>query len=166
MGIRQMGVITSANTMADGGSLSSSVGQSLKNFKWMSTNICSAWELGHGIRRQSDISSVQLLKLLYILQCGDREIVEMIQKLTNVYQYFKCYICKHRTHTTYPLTLPQLHQSVLFSDAIAFIKMVRHELTYRVERQSILGVSRNEWQMSQISGHLSVLFPQAAWTDQ
>lgn len=66
-GIRQMGVITRAKMMAGGGSLSSSVGQSLKNLEWMSTKICSTRGLGHGIRRQSEISSVQKLMLLYKL---------------------------------------------------------------------------------------------------
>lgn len=63
-GIRQMGVITRAKTMTGGGSLSSSVGQSLKNLEWMSTKVFSTRGLGHGIRRQSDISSVQRLRLL------------------------------------------------------------------------------------------------------
>lgn len=71
-GIRHIGVITRANTMAGGGSLSSSVGQSLKNLLWMSTNISSTKGLGHGIRRQSNTFSVQRLRLLYKLQFGDR----------------------------------------------------------------------------------------------
>lgn len=72
-GIKQMGVITRAKTMTGGGSLSSSVGQSLKNSEWILTKVSSTRELGHGIRRQSDISSVQRLRLLYKLQCGDRK---------------------------------------------------------------------------------------------
>lgn len=67
MGIRQMGVMTRAKTVAGGGSLNSSVGHSLKYVEWISTNICSTSGLGHGIWRQSDISSVQMLKLLYKL---------------------------------------------------------------------------------------------------
>lgn len=70
-GIRHIGVITRAKTMAGGGSLSSSVGQSLKNWVWMSTNICSTKGLGHGIRRQSNTFSVQRLRLLYKLQFGE-----------------------------------------------------------------------------------------------
>lgn len=71
-GIRHIGVITSAKTMAGGGSLNSSVGQSLKNLVWISTNISSTKGFGHGTNKQSNISSVQRLRLLYELQLGDR----------------------------------------------------------------------------------------------
>lgn len=71
-GIRHIGVITRAKTMAGGGSLSSSVGQSLKNLVWTSTNISSTKGLGHGTKRQSNTFSVQRLRLLYKLQFGDR----------------------------------------------------------------------------------------------
>lgn len=71
-GIRHIGVITRAKTMAGGGSRSSSVGQSLKNWVWRSTNISSTRGLGHGTKRQSNTCSVQRLRLLYKLQFGDR----------------------------------------------------------------------------------------------
>lgn len=64
-GIRQMGVMTRAKTTAGGGSLSSSDGQSWKYLECMSRKVCSTRGLGHGMRRQSDISSVQRLRLLY-----------------------------------------------------------------------------------------------------
>lgn len=67
-GIRQMGVITRAKTICGGGSLNSSMEHSWKNFEWMLTKISSTSELGHGIRRQSDASSVYWLSLLYKLQ--------------------------------------------------------------------------------------------------
>lgn len=102
-GIRQMGVITRAKTMTGGGSLSSSVGQSSKNMEWTATKVCSTRWLGHGIRRQSDISSVHRLKLLYA-----------------------------------PLTLFQMHQSVLFSDPIASSKGLQHNRN-RLDRHSIVG---------------------------
>lgn len=84
MGIRHIGVITRARTMTGGGSLSSSVGQSLKNVVWMSTKVCSTRGLGHGIRRQSDISSVQRLKLLYKLQCGNRRCAEVYSDIGKI----------------------------------------------------------------------------------
>lgn len=64
MGMRQIGVMTRARMMAGGGSLSSSEGQSTKNFSWISTKRLSTSGLGHGILRQSEIFSVQSLKLL------------------------------------------------------------------------------------------------------
>lgn len=69
-GIKQIGVITRAKMTAGGGSLKSSVGHSLKNLVWISTKVCSTKGFGHGIKRQSDTSSVQRLKLLYILGTG------------------------------------------------------------------------------------------------
>lgn len=98
-GIRQMGVITRAKTMIGGGSLSSSVGQSLKKLEWMSTKVCSTRGLGHGITRQSDISSVQRLRLLYELQCGDRECVEDysdIGKYLTISLMLKIMNCKYK----------------------------------------------------------------------
>lgn len=59
MGMRHIGVITRARMMAAGGSLSSSVGQSMKKCSCIFTKWLSTSGLGHGIRRQSDISSVQ-----------------------------------------------------------------------------------------------------------
>lgn len=70
MGMRQMGVITKANTMLGGGSLSASLGQSRKNLEWMFTNSFSTILLGQGISRHSAISSVHMVKVLYILQGG------------------------------------------------------------------------------------------------
>lgn len=64
MGMRHIGVITRARMMAVGGSLSSSEGQSMKNSSCISTNRLSTSGLGHGICRQSDMFSVQSLKLL------------------------------------------------------------------------------------------------------
>lgn len=84
-GIRQMGVITKANTTAGGGSLNSSVGHVLKYSEWMLTKRFSTGEFGHGIKRQSDISSVQCLKLLYKLET--RRIGEGHVISANVLQY-------------------------------------------------------------------------------